>query len=94
MQNDKIRAMNMLRHINNRSDLFSPSDLPVQNLIRVVENRVRHPTRFENNYDWNANSLLFKLIANGRHHLVYNPKHSTYNSLIYDMRNKIRKKGN
>jgi hypothetical protein len=94
MMKDKIHATNMLRFINSNPQSFNPSDLPVQNLIRALENRIRHPPQFENNYDWNSNSLFFNLIAAGRHHLVYNPKHSTYNSLIYDMRNKIGKKGN
>jgi hypothetical protein len=57
MQQDKIKAMNMLRHINSHPETFNPSDLPEQNLIRAVENRIRHPPRFENNSDWNSNSL-------------------------------------
>jgi hypothetical protein len=85
--------MNMIKHINSYPNQFDTGIVPIQNLLRTAENRVRHPQRTERNYDWNIRFLLFRLLAGGRHYLVYTPKQTTYNSLIYDKKNKIWKKG-
>jgi hypothetical protein len=72
----------MTNHINSHSQQFDTGIVPIQSLLRDVENRVRRV--------W---SLLFRLLVGGKHYLVFTPKHETYNSLIYDKKNKIGKEG-
>jgi hypothetical protein len=80
---DKQRSRNMLEAILQDTESFPRDNPQVQNLITAVKNRVRYTPRTEENYDWSIGKSLFRILAGGRFHLVYNPKYATYNSLIY-----------
>jgi hypothetical protein len=74
----------MLEAIQNNQEIDQGNPL-VQNLIGAIQRRYQHPPRTEDNYDWRLWGLLFQVLAGGRHHFAYNPKHSTYNSTMYDI---------
>jgi hypothetical protein len=80
---DKQRSRNMLQAILRDEANFPRGVTAVENLITAVENRVRYTPRTKDNYDWQVCRILFRILAGGRHHLVYNPRYPTYNSLIY-----------
>jgi hypothetical protein len=80
---DKQRSRNMLQVILQDSENFQRGNQKVENIIAAVENRVRFTPLTEDNYDWSIWKVLFRILAGGRHQLVYNPRYATYNSLIY-----------
>jgi hypothetical protein len=84
IQEDKNHSLNMLEAIQNDPQIEKSNPL-VQNLIGAIQRRYQHPPRTEDNYDWRLWGLLFQVLAGGRHHFPYNPKHSTYNSTMYDI---------
>jgi hypothetical protein len=57
----------------------------VQNLLRAIQRTYQHPSRTEDNYDWQLWGLLLKILESCTHHFSYTPKHSTYNSSMYDI---------
>jgi hypothetical protein len=73
------------RAILQNKTVFNKANQVVQNLMMVVEGRIGHPPRTEENYDWNVWSELFSLVAGGRYHLVYNPKHGRYYLFLFDI---------
>jgi hypothetical protein len=74
----------MLNAINTNPDINTAEPL-VQNLIGAIQRRYQHPLRTEDNYDWKLWGLLFKILADNRHHFSYNPRYSRYNSTMYDI---------
>jgi hypothetical protein len=66
---------------------FGKGTRAVRNLIIVVERSIIYLPRTEENYYWKVWSLLFRMLAGGRHHLVNNSKDATYSTLIYDIEN-------
>jgi hypothetical protein len=73
----------MLQAILKDTTNFPRGNPQVENLITAVENRVRYTPRTEENHDWSIWKNLFRVLAGERFHLVYNPRYTTYNSLIY-----------
>jgi hypothetical protein len=61
----------------------------VENLMRAVQNRVRHVKKHEKNPDYKAFRHLYKILVEGGHKLKINPKHLPFNSLHHDLKGKV-----
>jgi hypothetical protein len=88
IRRERDNALGMYGMLQSDNNL-NKSDKKVQNLMRAIENRVRHAPRHEQNYDYNAFRDLYKVIVEGGPKLKINPKHLSYNSLHHDLKDKV-----